>query len=218
MGQSLLEITEKLMQEIGIPSQPRLLIELNKEVTKEEPDFSIISNLVSRDVGISARIIKVCNSPFFGLRQKVDSINRALSVLGLKNFKNVVLVSALADNMNSSSISSKDFEYFCNHSLFIARIAQAIANRLPFEIKRQVDPDHAYMAGLFHDSAIPLLTKKHKDYFVKIAEALKSNVSMVSVEEEAYHTNHCLAAYFVAKSWGLPEADNGLATKPGQIH
>jgi HD-like signal output (HDOD) protein len=205
MGQGILETTEKLMQGIGIPSQPHVLVEINKEVSKEEPNFSVISDLVSSDVALSARIIKVCNSPFFGLRQKVDSINRALTVLGLKNFKNVVLASALSDNMNSPNISAKDFEYFCNHSLFIAKIAQAIAHRLPVEIKKQVDPDHAYMAGLFHDCAIPLLTKKHKDYFVTVAEALKSNVSMVEVEENAYQTNHCLAAYFVAKSWYLPE-------------
>ncbi len=205
MDQDIIEKTEKLVQSIGIPSQPHVLMDIDEETRKEDPDFGVISDLVSRDVAMSAKIIKVCNSPYFGLRQKVDAINKALGLLGLKNFKNVILASALRDNMNSSNIRTKDFEYFCNHSLSTAKIAQTIAYRLPAESGIQVDPNHAYMAGLFHDCAIPLLTKKYNDYLNQIAEALKSNGTMVATEEALYQTNHCIAAHLVAKSWHLPE-------------
>jgi len=206
MNQNIIEKTEKLLRSIGIPSQPRILLEIEEEVKKEDPNIDIISDLASRDVGMSAKIIKVCNSPYFGLRQKVETISRALRYLGLKNFRNLILASALQDNLKSNNISSLDFEYFCNHSLFTARIAQSIAVRVSGETGIQIDPNHAYMAGLFHDCSIPLLTKRYKDYFKKVSEALKSDSSMITVEEMIFQTNHCIAANLVAKTWHLPES------------
>lgn len=205
MNKDTIEQTEKIMRSIGIPSQPRVLLDIEDETKKKDPDFGVIAELVSRDVAMSAKIIKVCNSPYFGLRQKVDNINKALSFLGLKNFKNVILASALRENMNNKNISPKDFEYFCNHSFFTAKIAETIAYRVPAENGTQIDPNHAYMAGLFHDSAIPLFTNKYKDYIKQIAKSLNSKGSMVAAEEELFQTNHCIAAHLVAKSWRLPE-------------
>ena len=57
MDQEIIEKTEKLVKGIGIPSQPRVIMEIDEEVKKEDPDFGIISNLVSRDVAMSAKII-----------------------------------------------------------------------------------------------------------------------------------------------------------------
>ena len=158
MGQDIVKETETLLQSIGIPSQPRVIMDINREIDKADPDFRVISNLISRDVAMSAKILKVCNSPFFGLREKADNVDWALNVLGLKNFKNVVFASALRDSMKNRNIGEKDFEAFCDHSLFVAKIAQNIVLRLSPEIKSHMDPNHAYMCGLFHDCAIPLLT------------------------------------------------------------
>jgi HD-like signal output (HDOD) protein len=205
MDEKIIAKTEKLVQSIGIPSMPKIIMQIDEEVKKAEPDFEVITNLVVRDVAMSAKIIKVCNSPYFGLRHKVDSVGKALSILGLNNFKDVILASALRDTMNSRNIREKDFEYFCNHSFFIAKVAQTIALRVPKEIRKNLDPNHAYLAGLFHDCAIPMLTKKFNDYLKEVAEALKSKKSMVAIEEDFYQSNHCIAGYLVAKSWGLPE-------------
>ncbi len=205
MDQELYEKTEKLVNSIGIPSQPKIIVDIDNEMQKEDPDFGAISDLVSRDVAMSAKILKVCNSPYFGLKHKADTVNKALSVLGMKNFKNVIFASALRDTMNTTNIREKDFEYFCNHSLFVAKVAQTVAMRLPSEIRVEVDPNLAYMAGLFHDTAIPLLSNKFKDYLKEVSEGLKSKDNMVSVEENLYQSNHCIAGYFVAKSWHMPE-------------
>lgn len=204
MSEDIIEKTEILLQSIGIPSQPRVIMDINKEIDKEAPDFRVIANLISRDVAMSAKILKVCNSPFFGLRQKADNIGMALNVLGLRNFKNVVFASALRDSMNNRNIPEKDFEAFCDHSLFVAKIAQNIVLRLSREIKSHMDPNHAYMCGLFHDCAIPLLTNKFKDYFPQMIDGMKAHGAMIPLEEKLFHSNHCIAGYFVAKSWHLP--------------
>ncbi len=205
MSDDLFEKTKKLLENIGIPSQPRVLIAIDKETQKEDPNFSVIAGLISQDVAMSAKVLKVCNSPYFGLRHKADTVNKALSVLGLKNFKNVILASALRDTMKSRNMRERDFEYFCDHSLFVAKIAQTIAQRLPDDIKSQIDPNHAYMLGLFHDSAVPLLTNKFKDYFNQVIKGINSGVAMIHIEEELFHSNHCIAGYFIAKSWHMPD-------------
>lgn len=206
MEEDLAQKTEELLKSIGIPSQPRVLSDINRELDKEDPDFRAITGIISRDVAMSAKLLKVCNSPYFGLRQKADNIGAALNVLGLRNFKNVVFASALRDTMNNKNIRKEDFEAFSDHSLFVAKVAQNIVLRLSREIKSKIDGNHAYMCGLFHDCAIPLLTNKFKDYFQQMIEGMKTHDSVIDLEENLFHSNHCLAGYFVAKSWQLPMA------------
>ncbi len=74
---------ERVATSIGIPPCPRILLELADEARKEEPDFSKVEKLVTKDVGLSATLIKTVNSPFYGLRNKISSVSQAIIMLGL---------------------------------------------------------------------------------------------------------------------------------------
>ncbi|MCP4683024.1 MAG: HDOD domain-containing protein [Desulfobacterales bacterium] len=204
MDKETIEKTVKMLKNVGIPSHPKILMDINKEVDKEEPDFRKISHLITQDVGISAKILKLCNSPFFGLRQKIDSIMGAVTLLGLDNIRNVILTSTLQNGVMTKNLGKKEFEYFCKHSTLIAKTAQLITDRLPFEIKTRINPSYAYMAGLFHDCAIPLLTRQYPDYLEKMTQGFADTRRVVDIEEANFQSNHCIAGYFVAKSWHLP--------------
>src|SRR5574343_1761517 len=72
------------VRDIGIPPRPTILSQLEQEAAKDEPDFLYLANLLSHDVGLSAGMTKVANSPFFSFGKKVPTIQEALLVLGLK--------------------------------------------------------------------------------------------------------------------------------------
>ncbi len=77
------EELERSIKSIGIPSRPGILLELEKEIKKDDPDFRKIEQLVVSDVGLSAMLLKTINSPAYGMRNKASTINQAISILGL---------------------------------------------------------------------------------------------------------------------------------------
>lgn len=196
---------EAIASTVGIPPKPKIVTEIQSELNKENPDFSKISSLVERDVSLSAKILKVANSPFFS-RGKIDSIQHALHILGMKTFNAILLSSALRDAVRGEI---ELIENFLNHSAVTATVAAMIA-RVVKEI-----PDHtAYITGLFHDCGIVLMHKKFNNYAkyfdyalytLPVQDITDKFDSIVGLEQELFYTNHCVMGYVMAKSWGLSE-------------
>lgn len=205
MSDDLILEAEKITSSIDIPSQPQLLLQIHEEVLKPEPNFRVLKEYVSQDIGMSAKVIKLANSAFFGLRNKVHSIENALTVLGLNNFTNIIVSSSFRDLMALSSNSAEEYDELFNHSMHAARLCQFITNKVSNFGGAIIFPSQTYMAGLFHDCGIMILAKKFDDYFEDIKCAKQPSDNLIDVEEGLYKTNHSVVGYVVAKSWQLPE-------------
>jgi HD-like signal output (HDOD) protein len=197
---------EEIIRQVGIPPQPKAVIDIQNEIAKPCPDFSRIAGAVSKDVALSATILKIANSPFFG-GMKTDSIHHALDILGLRNFYSLVLTSSLFDAMGCGA--NQILDKFRRHSSTVAAICFHVTHKLKLNFE-----EDAYVAGLFHDCGIPLLMRKYSNY-AKMAdyamlpsplETIPENFeSVIGFETNRYNTNHCIMGYMVAKSWGLSD-------------
>lgn len=210
--QEHIEGAQRLISTIGIPSQPRIVLDINKELSKMSPDMRLISELVEKDVSMSAKVMKIANSPFFAMR-KSDSIAQALLTMGMTNFSSIVVSVSLRESVDRYSAGSNGnrtlMERFWKHSSYVAVASRFIAKKI-----RSPLTEMAYMAGLFHDCAIPLFIKRYPDYAELMDQALwtvpiealqGARKSIIGVEDEKYSTNHCIAGYMIAKAWLLPE-------------
>ncbi|MBL1259630.1 MAG: HDOD domain-containing protein [Thiotrichaceae bacterium] len=188
---------EKLIATISIPAQPQVVIDLQREMASVEPDFSQISAAVAKDIALSAKIIKLINSPFYGLSRTVTSIAQALSLLGLNNFNNIVLSSVIREAIK---VDGELNERFWEHTLLMARLCEMIALS-----SRMISADLAYMVGLFHDCAVPLMLNRFPDYEEIAFPCLGGGKDVIAMEELRYSTNHAVVGYMVAKNWKLPD-------------
>jgi HD-like signal output (HDOD) protein len=200
------KLSEKVLGNIGIPSQPKVIMQINEEVGKEDTNFQRVADIISTDSAMTARLLKVVNSAFFGLGQKVDSVHRALSLMGLKNFTNIIVASSLRDTLG---INDEIDELYWDHSMATATISSHIAKKINIE-----NIDQAYITGLFHDCGIPLMKKRFSDYKeladyslgVVNKESLSGKTqSIIGIEDERYSTHHCAIGYLTAKSWRISE-------------
>ena len=189
---------EKLLKTITIPVQPQIVIDLQLEMASTEPCFSQISTAVAKDVALAAKIIKLINSPFYGISRPVTSISQALSLLGLNNFNNIVLASVMQEVLK---VEGGLNERFWEHTLLMARLCEMIAFRT-----RMVSTDLAYMVGLFHDCAVPLMLNRFPDYDDIAFPGLGGGHNVIALEDERYSTNHAVVGSMVAKNWKLPGA------------
>jgi HD-like signal output (HDOD) protein len=190
---------ESTLRDIGIPPRPTILDHISTEMQKEEPNFNYLSRIITADVALSASLIKITNSPFFGFRSRVRSVKEALMVLGLD-----VASRAIAGIILRRAFpNAPSLERFWDSSARIARLSGWLAQRVT---KNNLRPDEAYTYGLFRDCGIPILIARFPGYYGVLAEANhEANISFTTIEDTKLPTNHAVVGCLLAQSWWLPE-------------
>ncbi|TAN52982.1 MAG: HDOD domain-containing protein [Methylococcaceae bacterium] len=183
---------------IALPPQPDGVIEINKQLGLSVVDLKKIVAVIQKDPALTAKVLKVANSPLFCCGRSIDSVTRAVQVMGLNNFRTVVVNVALREVFSQGD--SEVLEKFWKHSELAALSCDIIARQMVNRLAPQ-----AYLHGLFHDCAIPIMANKYPDYAELIQKSLHYQENVIALEEERYFTNHCTLGYFFAKSWALPE-------------
>jgi HD-like signal output (HDOD) protein len=197
---SVASLLENTIRDIGIPPCPIILDQVNSEMRKNEPDFKHLTHIINSDVGISAGLIAITNSPFFGIRNRVHSVNEALMMLGL----------AVASRAIAGIVFRKLFpltpslQRFWHASASIARLSGWLAQQANGGIR--IRADDAYTFGLFRDCGIPVLLKRFNHYpeVLKKANAEKE-LSFTAVEDALCSINHAMIGGLLAQSWWLPD-------------
>lgn len=193
---------QKIVKKVELPSQPAIILEINKEMGTDSPSFKKIANLISQDASLTAKIINVINSPFFGVSRKVDSIPQALTLMGMQNFFKIILTTALREAISGDGSS----EVFWHHSIKTAIAAEHIAKRLSATLLAdEISPDMAYLAGLFHDCATPILAKRSADYQKYVQYFISHKVNVSQAEEKLISSDHCVIGHLMAKSWSVSD-------------
>ena len=192
-------LLESSLKDIGIPPRPAILQRISDEMLKEDPDFRRLANIIGADVSLAAGLIKTANSPFFGSRNRVRSVNEALVMLGLD-----VASRAIAGLILRKVFpASLHLERFWDASARIARLSGWLAKRVGHNKLRQ---DDAYTFGLFRDCGIPVLLMRFPGYNKVLAAAnAEAQQSFTAIEDAQLPTNHAMVGCLLAQSWWLPE-------------
>ncbi len=192
------EQIQKVLQGIAIPPQPQIMVDLQMEQMSPDCSINAIADLIGQDIGLAGSILKTVNSPFYGLSNKITSINQAVNLLGVKSVINLVNGLSIKGELGDDQIIA--LGKFWDSSMEVALAASVIAKQIGFAA-----PDEAYTLGLFHNCGIPLLMMRFENYPQVLAEAYaRDNARMIDTENEKLKTNHAVVGYYVAKSWNLP--------------
>ena len=192
------EAIKSVLRGITVPPQPQVLVDIHMEQAMPDPDIDRVAQLISQDVGLSGSVLKVVNSNFFGLSNKITSIQQAVQLLGLTSVINIINGLSIKSEMDDETIVS--LGRFWDTAMDIAMVSATIAKSIGFQA-----PDLAYTLGLFHNCGVPLLMKSHPNYVAVMEEAYANDLDRITdVENRHLNTNHAVVGFFVAKSWNLP--------------
>lgn len=187
-----------VVSSMNIPSCPNVLMQLHRELQKDDFDLNLVSKHILADVGLSAALLKTVNAPSMGLRHKVQSVQQAVSVIGATRLASlasgVMLRQVFAAGPNAVTL-----ERFWDASHKRAQVMSRLANDFP-----GIKPDVAYTFGLFMDCGIAVLMQRFPDYKQTLAVANTDPHRMFTeVEEGAHQVNHVTVGYWLARSWHL---------------
>ena len=199
---------EQALNGFTIPPQPEILQHIQQQLDAPQPNIKRIAALINLDIGIAGFTLKVVNSAFFGLRQKITSVEHACKFLGvnrvLKLVRSVLLRFTLAEGRDDK-FSLK----LWSSALQTANIAMTLAKHFNFA---QAVQDDCYSLGLFHNAGIALIHQQAPNYEQIMQQGLLAQYGYSEIEEQHFQTCHEVLGYLIAESWGLtPELCNVIA-------
>lgn len=194
-------IKELIAKGIKLPPQPKVLIELQKKLASRGCNMKDLARIISSDPGITAMLFKTVRSPVFSGDRKINSVEQALMVIGVKQVYNLVQAVVLSSSL--SSATRKSFDIFWTRSQEVAQIAALIAaDRVSV---CNIFPDQAYMAGIFHECGVPVLMQRFPDYCTKLKLDSATCWPKLAEEDALFNVDHCSIGYLMAHHWKLPD-------------
>ena len=202
------EQIQQALQGISVPPQPQIMVDLQMEQYMPDPDLEVIARLISQDPGLSGALLKIVNSPYYGLSNKIASIQRAVNLLGSRSIINLINAQSIKGEMNDDTIVT--LNRFWDTAQDVAMTSLTLAKRIGSQAV-----DEAYALGLFHDCGVPLMLKRFPHYMNVLEQAYAAagaDCRVVDTENRAFNTNQAVVGYYTAKSWRLPDhVSNAIA-------
>jgi HD-like signal output (HDOD) protein len=169
----------------------------------EDPDFAYedLATALSVDPGAAADILRLTNSPLFGVAGEVSKLHQALTLLGPRRTRSFILGRYLVESIGRYTPPNLDISYFWRRSLMRAVLATRLADDI---IPRQ--REEVFMAALLADVGIPILAEAFVDvYGAVVAQYGPGGRFTESLESETVGATHCQTGAAVLRFWGLPE-------------
>lgn len=183
-----------------LPTIPAVIHQLVRLMHDSDVDVARLVEVISYDLAISSRLLKVANSAYYGCMRKVATVRHAITVLGLREVKSLALGIAVFEatqGMGSrSNIERKD--------LWLHSIGAAMAARMLSRTTRRADPETAFTACLLHDIGKLILDAFFNKEYRQVIEATPPGGEMFAAEERILGFAHSEVGGWLCEFWKLP--------------
>ena len=180
---------------LQVPSPPALLLSISNELAQSEPDKKKIIAQINEDIALSGKILQIINSPAYGLRNKVKSVDHATNLLGLPRLKTQVIAGALRYALERAL---PGFEAISEYSHCVGVAAQLIAKNT-----EDLSEEDAYIAGLFHEAGTMMLLQLFTDYNDVYSQNRSQPFSFIELEKANYSVTHPVIGFMLGYRWKL---------------
>jgi HD-like signal output (HDOD) protein len=188
---------ESMQQLPAIPAVASIVLQ-----AIDNPDSSgiVLAKLIERDPALTARVLAVANSPFYGFSRKISTVELAIVLLGLSTIKEIIISLILQGVFARVKNNVFDINSFWRYSVFCGSTARFFARRLGYRVAGE-----AFVAGLMHDVGVLIEAEYFTKEFLEIREhQLKWGVSFVEAELTVIQCTHADIGAWLAERWQLP--------------
>ncbi len=200
------EILDLVSKMDNLPRLPQVAIKLMEISMDDQTSAKDIADIVMEDPAITAYLLKLINSPFYGLREKITTVSHGIALLGVDVVKNVVLSLAVLDIMKNKAANSPALRNYWEHSLYTAIAARLFAQQIGYPA-----PEKAFIAGLLADLGSLILWGIDPILYKKVLRKDDGGRGDRSAVEKAFYgLDHTEAGMALAQVWNLPEEYVGV--------
>jgi putative nucleotidyltransferase with HDIG domain len=178
-------------------------MELEHELSRENPSVDRVGETLEKDIGMSAKVLQLVNSAFFGLHEHVARPSQAVALLGVNTVKSLVLAFHVFESWGDRVVAGFDSGRLWEHSLDVAIIARSIAEAEALETGIRED---THIAGMFHDIGKLILADNLPDSCEAIERLiLEKGAAPLDAEREVLGATHAETGAYLLALWGFPD-------------
>lgn len=194
-------IRDKVKTIINLPALPSIAMEVVEMVDNPKTSASQLGKIISTDQALTAKVLKIANSPFYGFPKKIATIDFAIIVLGFDALKEIVISISLVSSLQKKSDKYFDSKSFWDHSIATGVIARRLARDLGYRVSGEV-----FVGGLLHDMGISVMHRYFNNEFKRIVDiARESELTFMEAEESVLGVTHADIGSWLAERWNLPD-------------
>ena len=184
-----------------LPTIPVILSKIMTLLKDEMTSAKQLGEIVSADQAIASKVLSIANSAYYGLSQKVISIQHAIALLGFTAVKNIAIGTSVFSHFSEEGKGSGiDLKALWTHSFATALVSDEIGKRTSV-----VKPEAAFMGGLLHDiGKLILINIFHEQYKAAIDMAREKSCSISFAEDMIFGITHINAGEWLCEKWQLP--------------
>lgn len=184
----------------SIFSLPEIALRVNELLNSSEPSYAELEDLILHDPALTATLLKIVNSAYFGFPTKIDTVSRAISVIGLRELRNLVIAIAVTTRFKGIPAELVDMDVFWYHSITRGVLARILAKRL-----KHNDRERFFIAGLLSRIGKLIFFSQYPSESTEILK-LKDHGDdvMTAAEKTIFGFNYAELGAELLKQWGLP--------------
>ncbi len=189
-----------MRSEIKLPSLPQVFIEMRQVINNPSSSASDVAKVISQDTALSAFLLRMVNSAFYSFPSQIDTISRAVAVIGTKQLSTLALGTSVMDMFKGLPTDIIDLELFWRHSFACGVIASQLSKTF-----KQGSPEKCFVAGLLHDIGRPVFMMTLPDHAIA-ATAISRNKKalMFKAERVVCGFDHSELGGMLLRKWNLP--------------
>lgn len=184
-----------------LPTLPQYMLKISKAVNNPKTSAKELARLISEDQVLTARLLRLVNSSFYGFPQKITTVTGAIVLLGFEAIKNLLLSTTLLDIFYKGTNIKQEAEELWDHALCCGVVAKVIGERIHHN-----DTEELFVAGLLHDIGKTVELMSYPEQYRQIVERSKAeNLPIKAIEEDVFAVSHDQVGKMLASYWKLPK-------------
>lgn len=189
---------ELILQNYDIPAVPMVAVRILRLIDDPKTTVDDLQKAIMADQALAARVLRIANSAFYGVRHNVDTVSEAITIMGFNTIRNLTLAVATREVYKRFGlIEQKLWE----HSLGVSIASGIIASTIP-----QVKNEEAVVAGLLHDVGKVIMNNAEPERFALLTQRVyEDRVTYSDIEEEVFGFTHAEVGQIFAEKWGFPD-------------
>ena len=186
---------------IRLVSLPEVCIRVNEMLDEPSVTAAELGQIISQDTSLTARLLKIVNSSYYGFQAKIETVSRAVTVVGLRELRGLVIAASAVETFSNVPDEILNKVRFWRHSLYCGVIARLLAEQC-----HVLHSERLFVAGLLHDIGKLIIAQRLPTETRMITlEADTGNRSEFEVEQDFLGFNHAEVGGELMKAWSMPE-------------
>jgi putative nucleotidyltransferase with HDIG domain len=192
----------------ALPTLSLVVAKVIQVVSNPLTSASDLSKIITVDQALTAKVLRLANSAFYGFPFRIKNITQAVSILGFDTIRNLALTVSVYKVFTGEDQSDFSHQDFWKHCVGVAICANLLAKKIKYK-----SPEGAFTAGLLHDIGKNFFEQyMHKEYSEVLKYAREKNMPIYAAEKEMLSIDHTVVGKMMAEKWNLPhELAAGIA-------